>query len=70
MNGADAVCRWTNGSNRACNSISIIDDDVVESEEMFMVSLVQITERNIFLPRPDLSPTTMVMIIDDDGMSL
>ena len=68
MNGPGFVYRWTNGNNRTCNSISITDDDVVESEEVFMVSLVQITESSMSLPAPDLSPTAMVMIMDDDGM--
>ena len=50
----------------ACTTISIVDDDIVEMNESFTISLGRTSDLN---KRISLSPDSkLVTILDDDGM--
>ena len=55
--------RFSACDKEACVSVPIIDDDLVEGEERFLVTL---SASDDFDSRITLSPTTAEVIINDD----
>ena len=68
LEGTAAQLVWTADNPRVCTNIPLVDNDKIENDEYFFVTMDRIVTPSAS-PLLDTSPL-MVLIMDDDSMSL